>query len=244
MRLKKEMSRYIEAFIRLFYPAYCHVCGRQLNLDEWAVCGRCLTKVKHLKKPLCRRCGLELPPYARKGWLCNRCRGRKTAYDRLWVPFAYEGAVQTMLRAIKFRKKRGLIRVFRPLLEGSIVELRKERIDFIIPVPLDGKRKRIREFNQSALLAKEAGRLIEKPVREDILRKKRHTEPQSILSRQKRFANVRDAFGVLRPSLVKGKDILLVDDIITTGSTVNECARILKGCGAKNVHVLALARTN
>lgn len=244
MRLKKEISRYIETFIRLFYPAYCHICGVQLDLEEQAVCRKCLAKVKHLKKPLCRRCGLELPPYARKGWLCNRCRGRKTAYDRLWVPFAYEGTVQTMLQAIKFRKKRGLIRVFGPLLESSIVELRKERIDFIIPVPLDRKRKRIREFNQSTLLAKEAGKLIEKPIREDILRKKKHTEPQSILSRQKRFINVKNAFGITRPSLVKGKDILLVDDIITTGSTLNECARMLKCCGAKNVYVLALARTN
>jgi len=116
-------------------------------------------------------------------------------------------------------------------------------LDRIIPVPLHPKRLRWRGFNQALILAREVGRLWRLPVDPFILRRSRETPPQTELSEEERTKNVRGAFAVDPRKSVEGESLLLVDDVYTSGATVNECSRALQRAGAKEVHVLTLART-
>jgi ComF family protein len=116
-------------------------------------------------------------------------------------------------------------------------------IDLIIPVPLHPKRLRWRGFNQSLLLARQVSRMYEVPVDPFLLYRSRETPPQTQLTEEERRKNVRGAFAMDAAKPLKGKSVLLVDDVYTSGATVNECSRVLVRGGAKTVHVLTLART-
>ncbi len=115
-------------------------------------------------------------------------------------------------------------------------------VDAVLPVPLYPRRLRQREFNQSLLLAAWVSRRLERPLLPDALRRIRWTEPQITLDREQRRKNVRGAFAVRHPNLVAGQRVILVDDVYTTGATVNECARVLGGAGTEAVYVVTLAR--
>jgi ComF family protein len=115
-------------------------------------------------------------------------------------------------------------------------------VDLILPVPLHIRRLRERGFNQAAFLAKELGKKIGLPVHFSLLERRVWTEPQTRLKRQERLKNVKDAFSVAKPSEAEGRSVLLIDDVFTTGTTINECARALKSAGVANVHALTVAR--
>ena len=121
--------------------------------------------------------------------------------------------------------------------------IRLHRIDMIVPVPLHYRRLRQRGFNQASLLARRLGSLLRIPVDYSSLRRTRWTEPQIGLSRNQRAANVKGAFSLKAMEKVKGKGVLLLDDVLTTGETVNQCARVLQDGGAREVVVLTVART-
>ena len=143
---------------------------------------------------------------------------------------------------MKYEKKKSLTKPLGNLLIEHVKNNgRLERIDFIVPVPLHKKRLREREFNQSALLACLVGRNFNKPVLESNLIRTRLTTPQVELDRKERRRNVKGAFGVKKPEEIKGKSLLLIDDVRTTGATLKECHKVLRQAGAKEIHILTLA---
>jgi len=152
--------------------------------------------------------------------------------------------LRQVLHSFKYEGKTFLARALVQLLQPCCQEIgQTAAIDFVVPVPLHRTRLRTRGFNQAAILAHHLGRDLKIPVKYQELRRVRQTDPQVGLSRSQRRANVRGAFRIRGAKEFKGKTLLLVDDVMTTGETVNQCAQVLKRHGAKTVFVLTVART-
>ena len=243
--LKKDLSDYWRSFIRLLYPAHCLSCRVPLLIDETYLCSSCHQTIQLLKVPLCIRCASPLPPYGSYRSLCGPCSSHRPYYDRGFALVRYEEPVKTVFHHIKFGKKIWLLRLFAPLVEQCSNRLNVSDYDMLIPVPLDSKRQRERGFNQAQAIAgmlKRSNPNRNLGIREPLVKWKR-TLPQSQLTRHERLKNVEGVFSVRKRSLVHGKHILLVDDIFTTGSTINECAKLLKEEGAERVDFFTIARS-
>ncbi|MCM8775556.1 MAG: ComF family protein [Candidatus Omnitrophica bacterium] len=222
------MNGYLEALIRLIYPAICGVCESLLELGEEGICRACEEGLRNLKFPL-EETSLDI---------------RSESLDEGWALYPYESPVKEIIGAIKFLKKRWLIRIFRDEIKSFMLTLAGENdYDFLVPIPLDREKLAEREFNQSELISHLIRRTGGIPVRTDILRKRHKTSSQSLLSREERRFNLHGVFGVCSRRHINGKSILLVDDIYTTGATAEEAARTLKYHGAKRIGLFALART-
>lgn len=229
MQVLGVLPLYGEAFLRLLFPSLCAACGHLLALEERGLCGPCTAGFEKLK---------FLPSE-------ERSRLSLSEADEAWALFRYEGSVKDVLHKIKFERRRDLLHLF----DGALAHFfnrRRSRLgefDCIVPVPLDRRRYLEREFNQSAILAAKIRRFMGVRVEHQGLTKGRSTPPQSLLGREARILNLKGVFGVPRSGRVRGRSVLLVDDIFTTGATVEEAARALKRAGARRIVSLALART-
>jgi competence protein ComFC len=204
------------------------------------VCGRCWLSILPLTPPLCDRCGDPLPtwravtvPFA----LCPRCRRTTRFVDRAGAIGSYDGALRSVIHALKYQGRRSLAR---PL--GALMRARGSRIlddaDWAIAVPLHPTRRRERGFNQAADLARHVGL----PVC-GALRRIRATATQTGLPAAQRHRNMRNAFAARRAAAVlAGSVVVLIDDVSTTGATLEGCARVLKQIGAREVRALTAAR--
>jgi len=220
-----------ERGLDLLLPPRCIGCGREGAF----LCEPCLAALPRLEPPFCAVCA---EPTA--GGLCPRCRETSLAVDGVRAPFRMEGAVRKAVHALKYNNLRAiaphLSRLMAQHLEASHISG-----NALIPVPLHPKRLRERGYNQAELLARGVGKLAGLPVLNEALVRARPSAPQvSLASREARALNVRDAFQCTGD--VRGQALIVVDDVVTTASTVDACARALKAWGAASVWVLALAR--
>ncbi len=194
--------------------------------------------------PWCPRCGLPFrSPVAlahSPGHHCAACRERLPYFDVARAATAYDGVAATALQLFKYQRKRALARPLAALLDPLLPAWGD--VDGVAPVPLHAERLREREFNQALALAQAVCRTRRWPLWWDLLERTRATPAQVGLDAVERRRNVAKAFAVRRPERVDGKRVLLLDDVLTTGSTVNECARTLKRAGAASVAVLTIAR--
>lgn len=235
----------VKHLVDLLFPMSCEVCEVRICSGGLpGICEACWGKIRFMDGPCCPRCGRPFTSEAAlshsPNHLCGDCRERPPDYERAISVAVYEKPLAEAIHLFKFSKK---TRWSRPL--GQL--LLKKRSEFcgmerIIPVPLHPKRLREREFNQSLLLARELSHATGIPLQIDTLQRVHWTRPQIGLNGDERRKNVRKAFEVKHPQQVQDRNILLVDDVFTTGATVNECARVLKRAGAKTVNVLTLAR--
>lgn len=228
------------ALLDLAFPPICPLCRARLGAGRRdPLCGACWRALERIREPVCRLCGLPLTIPG----LCGACRRRRPVFTYARAAARYGDVVREALHAFKFGGRRALAAPLGDLLAapgpGALPE---SAPDLLLPVPLHPRRRRERGFNQSLLLARRVGRAWSLPVRSDILRRTAATTPQTDLSAQARSANVRGAFALRRPELVAGRHVVLVDDILTTGATVGECARVLREAGAATVGVLTVAR--
>ena len=239
-----ELNHYWHSLIRIVYPASCVLCRIPLILEETYLCVPCFQKIEPLKNPACFKCARPLPPYGNHS-ICSPCRSERPAYDRGFALVPYQEAVRDIFHQIKFQKKIWLLKVFRKLFHRFQFSVEMKNYEAIIPVPLDSRREWERGFNQALIIARMLNRLGEnnEPLIHNVLRKKKKTLPQSQLRRQERLSNLEDAFYLRKKNAVRGKRVLLVDDIFTTGSTINECAKILKAGGAERVDFFTIARS-
>lgn len=241
MELTRALPIYARVLVRMIYPEVCPICSNSLRSWESKICQSCWQTLCELKKPQCPLCGGELPLFSNLR-LCQSCRGRRHFVDHAWSLYAYNESLRKIFHLIKFKQKCSLLRVFRPEIQRFVEETSLPRLDSLVPVPLDRKKKWERGFNQSAILAQMLAISLHSPMIQ-VLRKRALTPPQSLLTKTDRLRNILNSFSAASPDLLRHKDILLVDDIYTTGATVNECARILKENGARTVSVFTLART-
>ena len=163
--------------------------------------------------------------------------------DEGWALFRYEDPVKEVLHKVKFGKRRDLLQLFNADLARFLDRRRQlSSYDCLLPIPLDPRRRLEREFNQSGLLANQIHKISKIPLERKGLVKKRSTPPQSLLGQEARKLNLHHVFHAPHPASIRGKSVLLVDDIFTTGSSLEEAAKTLKASGASRVGYLALAR--
>ncbi len=224
------------SLLGLLFPQRCPVCGKEAQSSHTLpLCGICWATIPHYAGPACRQCGL--PTISHHTDLCQPCITDPPPFSLMRSYGIYDGVLKEAIHFLKFDGKRRLARPFAALL----AELELPAADAIIPVPLHVNQLRKREFNQTALIGKHLARRLKIPLRIDILSKIRVTAAQTAVDRKKRLKNIHKAFAA--SSDAQGLKILLVDDVITTGATARECAHALRQAGAKEVCVVALARS-
>jgi ComF family protein len=229
--------------LNLLFPPLCMVCREQVGMAG-SLCAACWQKIGFLDGPCCESCGLpfEFDPGA--GTLCAACQARAPAFDKARAVMRYDEASKAPILALKHADRLDHVPGFARWLMRSGGALLNEA-DVIIPVPLHGRRLWTRRYNQAAELTRALARLSGKPAQNRVLLRARPTPSQGEMpSAQARRRNVQGVFAIEAKSrpLVYGKIVLLIDDVLTTGATVEACARALKRAGARKVHVLALAR--
>jgi ComF family protein len=224
----------------LFFPAHCAGCGAAV--DAGWFCPACTARIRRLPEPFCSVCS---QPYAgtMSQFVCINCRGRAFHFDCAVSVMHSRGVVRDLVHRLKYGGELWLGGILGEFLALGWDDPRLTRcpIDALVPVPLHPLRRREREFNQAEILARELGRRKHVPVL-DALRRRRHTTTQTHFDRRRRMQNLRDAFELRQNAPVEGKHLLLVDDVLTTGSTLDECARVLLDAGAETVRALTVAR--
>ncbi len=228
------------AIADLLFPPSCAGC-RALRPDD-LFCADCREEVEHLPAWRCRLCSGSLPPPVRRGevrpGLCAHCTERRPAFDGVWAAFAYGGPVARTVHRLKYRGERGLAdRLAAPMRNAGAEALAVA--DAIVHVPLHPVRRRRRGYDQALLLARALARREGVPHRA-LLRRVRAGDPQVGRGREDRSAAMVDAFEASPDA--RGRHVVLVDDVVTTGATADAAARALVRAGAAHVFVLALAR--
>jgi len=241
--LQSGLKRAGRGMLDFLYPPLCIAC-RSIVSEPGSLCPGCWQQVEFLDGPCCACCGLpfELDPGA--GTRCAACTANPPAFDSARAVMRYDDKSREPILALKHADRldlvpgfaRWLARAGRPLLDET---------DVIVPVPLHRRRLLSRRYNQSAELARSLGRISGKSVDQGLLKRIKPTPSQGEMPSVKaRMRNVRGAFRVppAAKTALENRTVLLIDDVLTTGATVEACARALKRAGAKKVQVLALAR--
>lgn len=231
------------------YPPRCAACGAPLTSDDGhRVCARCVERVERLPDPRCEICGGPLESAANDATRCARCLAHPPRYRIARTIARYRTTAEDepgTLPALIRRHKYGLDQsVGRALTEylGDELPLSAGDYDLVIPVPLHWRRLWWRGFNQAALLAAEIASRLNLPLDTTAITRRRFTTPQTSRHHDDRIRNVRRAFVVAHPERIQTRRVLIVDDVMTTGATVDECAHVLLRAGAASVDVFTLAR--
>lgn len=222
--------------LRLLYPHTCPFCGQ---VTERGVCERCRGQVHFLKEPLCKKCGKPIRDAQRE--YCYDCGHTHHNFDRGYALWLHNGQAQTSVYQFKYHNRRLYSRFYAVCMAGQYGQrLRQWNIQLIIPIPLSKKRRKERGYNQAELVARHLGELTGFPTDTEHLRREKDTDPQKKLSPFQRRENIRRAFSWEGGSL-KGKNILLIDDIYTTGNTMDSASKVLKKAGARKVYFLTIS---
>ena len=237
--------------IDIIYPPRCKVCGEFLGRDglggtarALSFCRSCYADIREIPHPRCPVCSRPFASEVKEDHLCEECIKKAPFYNAIIAPYLYEGALMTAVHRLKYGAKSSLADSLGPLLARFAETNVHDPGEFLtIPVPLHPKKLRERGFNQSLLLARHVARHLRTELDFLSLRRVKYRLPQTGLGKEERRKNVFRAFRMERPGVVKGKSVLLVDDVATTGSTLNECARVLVHAGCERVICLVLART-
>ncbi len=234
----------LRAFLDIIFPPRCHACKAFIPCaGEVHICAVCLEKCTLIRSPLCNTCGIPFETTWGNDHLCGGCISAPPRFTAARAAASFSGPVRDLIHRLKYNRR---VQLSRPLglLAGKelLPFIEAASPDLVIPVPLHVKRLRQRGFNQAVLLGENLARQWRLPFSRTNLQRIRWTEPQINLSAAERVANVRGAFSIADPSQLRGKRIVLVDDVFTTGSTVAECARVLFRADAEAVHVATVAR--
>ena len=227
-----------ELLQNLFFPPRCPVCDQVLWAGE-KTCGPCGTKIQHITEPCCKKCGKPLEDERRE--YCPDCAHKKHFYTQGKAVFVYQGGIRESMYRFKYANKREYATFYAEEayhLHGAWI--RAKGIEVILPVPMYRKKERKRGYNQAAVFARSLGKISGIPVDQTLLSRVRNTVPQKELNDKERRKNLEEAFVVSgRP--VPYHSVLLVDDIYTTGSTVDAIAEILRAEGVDVICFLSIS---
>jgi ComF family protein len=227
--------------VDLVYPRNCQFCATPLEEhDPGVVCPVCLAKAKRIEPPFCQRCALPFDGKLPEPFECGYCKDLKLHFTRAVAACRAEGIVRDCIHRFKYNREMYFeLHLADWLIGAGRRWIDWQKVDGILPVPLYPRKERQREFNQAERLASRLGQAVNVPVLPRLLRRVKETGTQTRLDAATRRANVRDAF-VAQP--VTGKRLVIVDDVFTTGATLDSCARILSKEGAQDVLALTVAR--
>ncbi|MEW6455952.1 MAG: ComF family protein [Acidobacteriota bacterium] len=242
--IKHYLINFLNLIEILVYPSKCKICNSPLgNYYEKAICNNCYQNLKPFRGPCCILCGKPFrAPYSFH--FCSDCLKEKPPFKIHRSAGLYDGTLKELILLFKFRKIKSLggkLALF--LYNSTKIDINFSEIDFIIPVPLHKKRLKERGFNQSELISKEINRMVNKKILNDVLVKRKNTIPQTLIDFNERKRNIHGAFQLKNAEVIKDKNILLVDDVYTTGSTIFECAKTLLKGNPKSISIITLARS-
>ncbi len=233
----------MKSFLDIFFPRCCVGCGITSPETFRYICWECWADASPVEAPFCNLCGDPVAGAVDHDFICYSCSSEKPAYDGARSAARYDGVVGEALRQLKYGKALWLAPDLAELLHNCLAaEYPAHRFDYVVPVPLHHLRRRDRGYNQAAVLAHALGRRIGSPSMPGLLKRIRPTATQTNLTAKERLSNVGNAFQYKKRKRLAGRRILLVDDVMTTGATVNVCAKALKKGGAASVHVITVAR--
>ena len=230
------------ALASLLYPPRCEYCALEIAQTEY-LCADCRDSARRIKAPFCERCSEPFEGEITQTFQCSNCAHRHFHFSHAVACFRSRGVVRELIHRFKYDRQ---FHLRFPLADWLAETMNDPRIasqpfDFFVPVPLHSARLRFREFNQAAALAALVSTKTGVPVL-DCLRRVRNTTTQTHFDRAERMENLRNAFQLHHSADVRGRHLVLVDDVFTTGSTVDECARVLVKAGAASVRAVTVAR--
>ncbi len=248
------IERLAQGFLDLLFPPNCVICHNYIprqptvpiksliKAPSQIICQKCIELIQYNRPPFCLKCSRFMQkPLIHP--LCHLCRRFKPHFDFAWGSLLFNDPLRELIHQFKYSQKTFLKIPFSSWMISFILafELDIKQFDMIIPIPLSSARFRERGFNQSELLARSISNHFDIPISTDQLKKIRNTSSQSLLKEKERWTNIHGAFIKKNQKIIINKNILLIDDLLTTGATCSEAALILKMAGAKRVGVLTLA---
>jgi competence protein ComFC len=235
-------SELFEAAVSLLYPARCTICGKTVRAGEY-LCNGCEAKIVPIVPPFCQTCSEPFQGSINTAFTCANCAHRTIHFDAAVAAYRGRGIVRDVIHEFKYNRQIHLRHLVARWLRAALDDERLSgyNFDVIVPVPLHPARQRERGFNQASLLAELLSAQTSIRCR-PLLKRIRYTTTQTALDRAERMENLHNAFRLRKNADVRGLRVLLIDDVLTTGSTLSECARVLKGAGATSVHAATAAR--
>ena len=233
----------VRGLLDAVFPRICTICEEPAAAEFGYLCWDCRSDFQVVNRPFCELCGD--PVYGRIDhvWTCRFCATRDIGFSKARSAIRYSGPVRRLLQQFKYEQAIWLRADLAELLAACVyADMDADSFDLVVPVPLYPGRLRRRTYNQAALLAKELSRRIGVPFMNHVLSRTRDTSTQTELNAREREQNVAGAFSVDKEAWVKGRRLLLVDDVMTTGATLNACAHALKAAGTADVQALTVAR--
>ncbi len=232
--------------IGLVFPSRCVICESPLDpLQKSPLCIEHSREIRPVKPPACSKCGRKMYGETVEELICAKCRATTVHYDTGYSAYIYADPLKELIHLFKYGKRRYLRFYLGELLVGYLRERGDlSGYDAIVPVPLHWRRHWSRGFNQAADLGKALSKGLGIPIMKKNLRRVRNTRPQVWTDPKEREDNIKNAFEVRCPERMAGKKLILLDDVITTGATLNECARVLKRAGASIVTIVTLAHAS
>jgi len=218
----KELSTYI---INIIYPQKCPICKRVKIQSDEVICDRCKKSFNQYR--------------------VNVSLKDEKGYEKGYAIFRYDGAIRFLIQKLKFKKDKKMANILASLIYEDVKAFcDRHHANFIVPIPIHSKRVEERGFNQSEVVAKILEKKLHKKVQSNLIKRTKYTKPQSLLPTVEKKENVKNSFGILNKEELKGKDVILFDDIYTTGSTIEECSKILKEHDTRKVYFLSISISN
>ena len=232
----------LEATVSLLYPSVCTICGGNVRAGDY-LCNQCEAKTVRIVAPFCQKCSEPFEGSITSEFTCANCAHRTIHFDAAVSAYRGRGIVRQIIHEFKYGRQIHLRHLVARWLHAALDDerIRGSQFAIMVPVPLHATRQRERGFNQASLLAallSAQTSISSKPVLERI----RYTTTQTALDRSERMENLHNAFRLRKNADVRGLRVLLIDDVLTTGSTLSECARVLKRGGALSVYAATAAR--
>ncbi len=236
------IKKLIENLLSSIFPKTCLICNRIINggnfcLEDW-------NRLHFLQTPACNICFQPFEFKIDDEMVCGKCLQKPPEYFKALAVFNYDEASKTLITKFKYFDQINLAKYFAELMFKQAKEILPD-VDFIAPIPLHKLRIISRKYNQSALLAKNIATLGDKKLLLDLLIRTKNNKPQASLNQRMRRKNVVGIFKAKERYYqeIKGRNVLLIDDVITTGSTIESCCKVLKKAGVAKIYVLTLAKT-
>jgi competence protein ComFC len=237
-----EKLKGLSALASLLYPPICTVCSTAVDPNKY-LCTECHSALPKITAPFCAKCSEPFAGAISSSFTCANCGHRTLHFEVAVAAYRSRGAVRRIILDFKYGRQIYLRHLVASWLIAAFDDerLRGRHFDLIVPVPLHPARRRERGFNQAALIAELLGGHTSIPIQPS-LERTQYTTTQTAFDRAERMENLRNAFRLRKKADVRGLRVLLVDDVLTTGSTLSECARILKAAGASSVCAATAAR--
>ena len=227
------------SFLQWIFPSKCLSCGCQI-VERSTFCPKCFSKITFVDYPLCQTCGKVLPSSYMEDCLCSTCQEFPREFEVARALLRYDKAAKSIITSVKRNGDNNTARVCCKIIRERYFEI-FEGIDHIVAVPSHWTRLLKRGYNPASIIASELSKISGSPFH-NVLKRCKRTQYQKEKSLQERLENVKDAFRCKAD--LAGKNVLLVDDVFTTGATLNECAKTLKQAGCRKVHCITIATTD